>query len=281
MNRFTLALLSSIALLSAPAARADSHGVPLSSLPHAHGIAFATDPADGLILATHHGVFNVDEAGQATLISQPDDFMGFTRVQGDRFIASGHPVQGGNMGVLLSDNGGADWDRIADGSNGPVDFHAMSVSAADRQTVYGLYGGIQVSQDGGESWTQTGPSAPGTIDIAAAPEARGSVYAGTRSGLMFSDDFGKTWSLQGPQGVPVTAVETSSSGTVYAFFAGAGLFARDSNGKWSALAEDFGNQVMLHLALDEALPNRMASVLDDGSVLLSSDGGVTWRALGS
>jgi len=281
MNRFTLVFLSSIALLSAPAARADSHGVPLSSLPHAHGIAFATDPADGLILATHHGVFNVDEAGQATLISQPDDFMGFTRVQGDRFIASGHPVQGGNMGVLLSDNGAADWDRIADGSNGPVDFHAMSVSAADRQTVYGLYGGIQVSQDGGESWTQTGPGAPGTIDIAAAPDARGSVYAGTRSGLMFSDDFGKTWSLQGPQGVPVTAVETSSLGTVYAFFAGAGLFARDSNGKWSALAEDFGNQVMLHLALDEALPNRMASVLDDGSVLLSSDGGVTWRALGS
>ncbi|MBS3849832.1 hypothetical protein KD146_14110 [Devosia sp. BSSL-BM10] len=281
MNRFTLFLLSSIALLSAPAVRADSHGVPISSLAHAHGIAFATNPAAGVILATHHGVYNVDDAGQAILISQPDDFMGFTRVQGDRFIASGHPVQGGNMGVLLSENAGADWDRIADGSNGPVDFHAMSVSAADRQTVYGLYGGIQVSQDGGESWTQTGPGAPDTIDIAAAPDSRGSVYAGTRSGLMFSDDFGASWALQGPEGVPVTAVEASSTGTVYAFFAGAGLFARNSDGKWSALSESFGNQVMLHIALDEASPDRMASVLDDGSVLLSSDGGVTWRALGS
>ncbi len=280
MTRYAFALMSSVALLSTSSVWADDHAVSVSTLSHAHGIAFATSPADGVILATHHGVYRVNEAGQAKLMSKPDDFMGFTRVQNDRFIASGHPAQGGNMGVLLSENGGADWDRIADGSNGPVDFHAMSVSAADRQTIYGLYGGIQVSRDGGKSWTQSGPGAPGTIDLAASPQASGSVYAGTRSGLMVSEDYGATWLLEGPKDIPVTAVEATSSGVVYAFFAGAGLFARNESGSWSVISDDFGDQVMMHIALDENSPDRMATVLDDGSVLLSTDGGSTWSALG-
>lgn len=280
MTNYTLALLSTIALLSTSTTQANEPAVPLSTLAHTHGVAFAAAPAQGLILATHHGVYQVSETGQATPISQPDDFMGFTRVQGDRFIASGHPVAGGNMGVLLSENGGADWSRISDGSNGPVDFHAMSVSPADHQTIYGLYGGIQLSRDGGQSWNQTGPGVEGTIDIAAAPAAPGSIYAGTRAGLMFSDDFGANWSLQGPKGVPVTAVEASSSGTVYAFFAGAGLYALGAEGRWSALAADLGDRVILHIAVDEASPNRLAAVLDDSSILLSTDGGATWQVLG-
>ncbi|MBU1307799.1 MAG: exo-alpha-sialidase [Alphaproteobacteria bacterium] len=280
MIRRTVAWVSIIALLPMASALAEEHTVDLSALAHIHGIAFTQSPADGLILATHHGVYSVDLAGASTLISQPDDFMGFTGLGGNRFIASGHPATGGNLGVLLSDNGGADWNRLADGANGPVDFHAMTVSGVDGQTIYGLYGGLQLSRYGGTSWTQIGPGVDGTIDIAATPDKAGSLYAGTRSGLMFSTDFGLTWTLQGPEGIPVTAVETTTSGSVYSFFAGAGLYIRSADGMWSELANDFGDRVVLHIAVNETSPEQMAVVLDDSAVLFSADGGVTWQALG-
>lgn len=253
----------------------DEPGVPLASLSHIHGVAFGS--SNDLILATHHGIFAVDPTGQARLISEPNDFMGFTRAGSDRLMASGHPSGGGNMGVLASVDGGEKWTPLAEGVGGPVDFHAMSVSPSDPEVVYGLFGGIQVSRDGGRGWTISGPAPADTIDLAAGPNDVGTLYAGTMSGLMVSADFGATWTPSGPQGVPVTAVEPASSGSIYAYFAGAGLFRRDRDGIWTTLTEDFGRQVLLHLAIDGAIPDRIAAVTDESVVLISDDGGRSWR----
>lgn len=249
--------------------------VPVSSLSHIHGVAFGA--ADDLILATHYGVFAVDPDGQARLISEPDDFMGFTRAGADQLIASGHPAGGGNMGVLTSSDGGAEWSHLADGVSGPVDFHAMSVSPADPEVVYGLFGGIQVSRDGGKTWTISGPAPADTIDLAAAPDDPATLYAGTMDGLMVSTDFGASWTRSGTEGAPVTAVESAGSGNVYAFFAGGGLFRRNGGGTWTALPEDFGQRVILHLAIDGDTPNRMVAVTDASAVLISEDAGKSWR----
>jgi photosystem II stability/assembly factor-like uncharacterized protein len=250
--------------------------VPVSSLSHIHGIAFGA--ADALILATHHGVFAVDGAGQARLISEPHDFMGFTRAGPNRLIASGHPFGGGNMGVLGSNDGGAEWFPLAEGVGGPVDFHAMSVSPADPEVVYGLFGGIQVSRDAGETWSVSGPAPADTIDLAAGPGDPGTLYAATMDGLMVSTDFGASWTSAGPQGVPVTAVEATASGATYAFFAGGGLFRRSDDGSWAAISADFGQRVILHLAVDADRPDRLAAVTDASAVLISDDAGQSWRA---
>jgi hypothetical protein len=277
MRRHVAAFFAVLLVAGSPGVGAAEHAasIPLSSLSHIHGVAFG--PAGDLILATHHGVFAVDPKGQARLISEPHDFMGFTRAGPDRLIASGHPAGGGNIGVLTSNDGGAEWFRLADGVGGPVDFHAMSVSPADLEVVYGLFGGIQVSRDGGETWALSGPAPADTIDLAAGPEDSGTLYAGTMSGLMVSTDFGGSWTPSGPGSVPVTAVETARPGELYAFFAGSGLFHRSGDGSWTALSEDFGQRVILHLAVDADAPNRLAAVTDASTVLISEDAGKSWR----
>ena len=271
------ALLAVLFATGSPGLGTAEHEVstPLSSLSHIHGVAFGA--ADDFILATHHGVFAVDPGGQARLISEPHDFMGFTRAAADRLIASGHPAGGGNMGVLTSNDGGAEWSPLADGVGGPVDFHAMSVSPADPEVVYGLFGGIQVSRDAGETWTTSGPAPADTIDVAAAPDDPATLYAGTMEGLMVSTDFGASRAQSGPQGVPVTAVESTGSGEIYTFFAGGGLFRRDGDGSWTALSEDFGQRVILHLAVDGDTPNRLAAVTNASAVLISEEAGRSWR----
>ncbi len=81
--------------------------------------------------------------------------------------ASGHPASGGNLGFIISIDGGKSWAKLADGVGGPVDFHQMDVSKADPKVIYGLYGGLQRSADGGRSWSKVGPAPDGLIDIAA------------------------------------------------------------------------------------------------------------------
>lgn len=270
-------LLAVLFATGSPGLGAAEHemSIPVSSLSHIHGIAFGA--VDGLILATHHGVFAIDPTGQARLISEPHDFMGFTRAGADRLIASGHPAGGGNMGVLISNDGGSAWSSLADGVGGPVDFHAMSVSPADPEVVYGLFGGVQVSRDAGKTWAVSGPAPADTLDLAAAPDDPATLYAGTMDGLMVSTDFGASWAQSGPQGVPVTAIEATGSGEIYAFFAGGGLFRRDGDGSWIALSEDFGQRVILHLAVDADAPDRLAAVTNASAVLISDDAGKTWR----
>jgi len=277
MRRVSAAIAALFAC--SPGLNAAEHmaGVPVSDLSHIHGIAFGA--ANDLILATHHGVFAVDPAGQARLISEPHDFMGFTRADPDRLVASGHPAAGGNMGVLTSDDGGATWSLLSEGVGGPVDFHAMSVSRMDPQVIYGLYGDIQVSRDAGRTWAVSGPAPLDTVDLAAGPDDPATLYAGTMDGLMVSTDFGVSWTRSGPPGVPVTAVESTGSGEIYAFFAGDGLFHREGAGTWTSLSKEFGQRVILHLAIHEDTPERLAAVTDTSAVLISEDAGKSWRPI--
>ena len=126
---------------------------------HIHGLQYdPTDPSR-VFAATHEGLYVLEPSGDAKRISDHrDDMMGFVADPKDPkiFLASGHPRGGGNVGVLRSEDGGKSWKKIADGVDGPVDFHAMTVSPSDPNRLYGLYGGIQASRDGGRTWTKQG-----------------------------------------------------------------------------------------------------------------------------
>lgn len=266
--------------------RADAaERIRLSEVSHIHGIA--VDPRDSsrLFLATHYGVFLATDDGMAERVSDNrNDYMGFTPhpADGDILYASGHPAGGGNMGFIVSRDGGATWQQLSPGAGGPVDFHAMDVSAADPQVIYGLYGAIQVSRDGGNSWEVAGRPPADVFDIAASAVDPDFVYAATRGGLMVSSDGARTWGPTGPAGLPATMVQVGPDGNVYAFVYGAGLMRSPGAAlNWQPVATDFGERVFLHFAVDRADPERMFAVTDEGVVRASTDGGRSWAPLGS
>jgi photosystem II stability/assembly factor-like uncharacterized protein len=269
--------------LAAPAIAAEP--VALSELEtrtHYHGLAI--DPADPsrLYLATHHGFYLVGADGMAALLSPVQDFMGFTPHPTDPSIlyASGHPSGGGNLGFLISADGGANWTQVSTGLNGPVDFHQMDVSPADPQVIYGAYAGIQVSRNGGKEWSMAGPAPEGLIALAASARSADRLYAATRNGLAISEDGGVLWQRGPFAGEVVSTVTTGSDDTLYAYVVGRGLMmAKEGElDDWSRLSAD--NRVLLHLATDNRHPARMFAIAHKGGILQSEDGGRSWRSLG-
>ena len=233
-----------------------------------------------LLLATHHGIFAVDDAGIATRVAPVQDYMGFSPSPSDplTYYASGHPAGGGNLGFLASKDGGATWTQVSEGHNGPVDFHQMDVSAADPKTIYGVYGRVQTSKDGGATWTATGKPPGGLIAIAASSQSPSRVYAATKSGLFVSEDAGATWALVQFEGEPVSLVK-AAGGKLYAFVVGRGLLVGEEKAPatWTPLSNDFGESIPLYLAMGR---EAMYIATHDSSVLASGDGGHTWKAFG-
>lgn len=283
--RANVAIAISAFLCWFPTLTAAAEPIPLAQVSHIHGIGFDPAAPGSLFLATHNGLYRASPDGTAIAVSDNrSDYMGFTPDPADagRLLASGHPEGGGNMGVIESVDGGASWTQLAEGVDGPVDFHAMTISRADPKTVYGLYGDIQVSRDGGATWSVAGPAPGRVIDLAASPSQPDAVYAATVDGLMFSSDAAQSWTAVGPADIATTMVETAADASVYAFFAGAGLFRLSpTDGQWSALASDFGESYILHLAADPADPAHLVAVTDSSTVIESVDGGRTWQPFGS
>lgn len=245
---------------------------------HVHGLSMDPRDPDRLLLATHHGLLALDPAtGEATPVGESrQDFMGFSVAGPDRFLASGHPEEGGNSGVLLSADGGATWSRIAEGAEGPVDFHQMTVSAADPRTLYGAYGGsLQRSRDGGATWEVVGPAPEGLIDLAASSLDPDRLHAATETGLLTSGDGGASWAPAHPAGAPATFVEAGPDGTIHAFVLGEGLLRAEEPGlDWTLVSEPLGGEYLLHFATDGT---RAFAVTGSGALLASDDGGATWR----
>lgn len=257
----------------------------LAVMTHFHGIAVdAADPAR-LYLATHHGLYRIAPDGTATRISENrNDYMGFTPHPDERktFFASGHPESGGNTGFMVSEDGGRTWRQLAQGVNGPVDFHQMDVSRSDPRIIYGVYGGLQVSRDGGRTWQMPYDAPTELFDLAVSSTDPNRLYAATRGGLLVSRDGGGSWQPAHYNTSPATMVQTTADGGVYAFIAGLGLLHSTGDSlRWEAVSNSFGDQYLLHLAVDPSNPNRLYVTTNETEILASGNGGGTWRVLGA
>ncbi|MEZ5832348.1 MAG: hypothetical protein R3D05_14325 [Dongiaceae bacterium] len=266
-----------------PAAATES--VPLSVLnqqTHYHGLAVDPTNPSRLYLATHNGFYLVGPDGMASRLSEVQDFMGFTPHPTDPSVlyASGHPSGGGNLGFLMSVDGGASWSQISLGLDGPVDFHQMDVSPANPQVIYGVYRGMQVSRDGGRTWSMTGPAPQGLIALAASARSMDRLYAATKSGLMRSDDAGSTWQAGAFAGEVASMVTTGPGGRLYVYVVGRGLMtaAEEKPDDWSVLSSD--PRIQLHLAIDGRNPERMFAIAHESGIIQSADGGKNWRPFG-
>jgi hypothetical protein len=259
----------------------------LAQVTHFHGLE--VDPADisRLYLATHDGLFAVESDGTADPLSETrDDLMGFTTHPSDPSVlyASGHSAGGSNLGFVLSIDRGRSWTQLAEGVDGPVDFHQLDVSPAHPKTVYGAYAGeLQASWDGGHTWEVVGAAPEGLIDLAASSKEPGTLYAATQFGLLKSEDGGRSWQDAYWLRQPATMVHVTPDGAVYAFVLGTGLINTvEPKLSWRTISGNgFGGSFFLHLAVDPTSDSKLYAISFDPqskeqAVLASNDAGKTW-----
>ena len=279
-------LAACLLALAAPAAAQDPALGDLLAGTHVHGLAFDPETPGRVLLATHHGLWSLDleTLAVAEVAEEAADFMGFSPVPNTpgTFLASGHPPEGGNLGVQRSTDGGATWEPLSPGAGGPVDFHQMAVSAADPALVWGIHHGavLQRSRDGGATWEAVGPAPEGVIDLAASASAPETLHAATETGLRTSTDGGATWAPAHPTEVPATVVDVGPDGRTLTFLLGEGLLALEPGASgWTTLGQGFGAAVPLHLAQEPGGTGRILAATADGRLMESGDSGRSWTTL--
>lgn len=235
---------------------------------HVHGLGI--DPADGALLAgTHHGLFRLPADGAPERVAdRVQDFMGFTVVGPDHYLASGHPGpgQGGpsSLGLLESTDGGGTWDTLS--LAGEADFHALE---ARHDKVYGLNsmtGEFLVSDDG-RAW-ETRNRGTALADFAVSPDDSDVLVATTQQGPARSTDGGRSFSVL--DGAPLLLlVDWADDGTLVGVAPdGAVHVSEDGGATWVARGSVDGSPQAL-----EASDGGQVVVAIDGAIVQSADGG--------
>ena len=273
-----------------PLLAAETSVATLATGTHFHGIAVAADDPSRIYLATHRGLYAVARDGGADRISaNRNDYIGFTPHPSDPNVlyGSGHPVDGGNMGFIRSRDKGKTWEKLANGVDGPVDFHQIDISKADPDFIVGMSRGFQMSRDGGRSWKMITSGPEGLIDLAASATDTNTFYAATRRGLVKSKDGGRSWKPAHIVQRTATMVHVGADATVYAYQVGAGFMKTSEQILvWHVLNNSFGHAYMLHLAVDPENAKLLYAITSNQrtrtqAIVTSPDGGKTWKVLGT
>lgn len=156
----------------------------------------------------------------------------------------------------------------------------MTVSSADPRVLYGAYGALQMSRDAGKTWSVVGPLPEKLIDLAASAKNAETLYAATEGGLMVSRDGGQRWETV-VDGAPVSLIEVTADGSLHAFVLGQGLVrAAEADMVFKTTSASWGDQILLHMAVDPAESNRMFVASHQGDIFASTDGGTNWATFG-
>jgi photosystem II stability/assembly factor-like uncharacterized protein len=183
---------------------------------------------------------------------------------------------GTHVGIYESTDGGRSW-KFA-GLEGD---DAMNLARSDAQTVWTA--GHQVfakSTDGGASWSNVRPRGLPSLDIhgfAVDPGDPQRLYAAVAGkGLYHSTDGGQSFALVSDAvGPGVFGLAVTSGGRIFAADPERGLFASDDEGKsWRAATRER----VVGVAVNPANADRVIAAGQPG-IILSSDGGKTWRTV--
>jgi len=266
---------------------------------HFHGLGYDS-ASEQLFLATHYGLFVVTSQAEEWQLYQlgdnRDDFMGFSLHPDDPQIVytSGHPRSGGNIGVLKSEDGGQNFQRIFSGLFGEtVDFHSMTISAADPDNLYGFFrGNLYRTQNGGQSWefadaeglSREGPCW-GVPCLAADAHVASRLYAGTPQGIFVSDDFGDQWqALSTETGVVVgVGVHPENPQQLFAMTEQFGVaVSLDGGTTWEPRNEGLQfeqREFAFAFVFDDSNPARVFLATTGNHIYLSENGGESWQRI--
>jgi hypothetical protein len=260
---------------------------------HLHGLAYVPE-AEGLYLATHFGLFLLRDGQLFQVGEVRDDLMGFTHAPDDpeTFYASGHPRGGGNLGVIVSQDGGLTWQQIFTGmSDEVVDFHSMVASPADPEQLYGVFAGeLYVGDAGSGDWhvaLAEGISLEGFCwgvpCLAAAADDPDRLFAGTPQGVFVSRDAGDRWQrLDGISGaVAGVGAHPNEPDLLVAHSEQLGIaISADGGESWEsregAIALD-GRDFIFGFAFDPENAERFFAASVHGRVFETDDAGASWR----
>lgn len=271
MRQASNATLLLVLLLAGCASSADIE------MPDVHGLAASPTDRDVAFVATHQGLARWEEGEGWSFVGRArDDYMGFTAHPSDPdvFWVSGHPRTGGNMGVRQSTDGGHTWTTRWDA---PVDFHAMAVSPADPDLLWGYFRGqLHRSADGGATWAAVVEPAPAIRALAAHPTEREAVYAVTSSGLAVTR--GGAWTSLA--GLPVLglAIDPTAPATMYAGGVGHLWKSEDGGAVWAPLGAPTEGAIAF-LSVSRADPRVVYAATYEAGVYRSEDAGATWSVL--
>ncbi|MBC9723887.1 F510_1955 family glycosylhydrolase [Streptomyces sp. TRM68367] len=240
------------------------------ALSHVHGLG--VDPADGRVyVATHSGLYTVAKGQEPKLVGdRKDDFMGFTVIGENTFVASGHGAPGsdrpGNVGLIETKDAGRTWSSRS--LSGEADFHSLDSA---KGTVYGYEGGrIRVSGDL-KSWDDR--ATLNALDLAVNPSGD-KLLATTADGVVTSTDGGRTF---GKGAEPVQAfVSWPSEKSLFGIGTSGKLSSSADGGKtWKELTTVPGGQPQ---ALTAVNANHILAATMTG-LYESRDGGKTFSEL--
>jgi len=261
---------------------------------HIHGIGYDSNN-ERLFIATHFGLFVLDDEQLYQVGDNRDDFMGFSlnKHNPEIIYTSGHPRTGGNLGVMRSEDAGLRFERISSGiDSAPVDFHSMALSFANTDVLYGTFrGDLYLSQDAGISWevlqAQGVPIHDGfcwhapCISADTMEESR--LFAGTIEGLAVSDDYGENWHIiENDAGVVVSSgVDPQNNERIIAFTENYGVAVSEDVGQtWISRNEglQFAEQELVFaFSFDIKDSQRIFLATNRDQVFLTEDGGENWE----
>lgn len=256
---------------------------PIDSISHGHGLAIDAVDQNKVYIATHHGLLVLmNEKDLFQVGQEKDDYMGFSAHPTDPnvFFSSGHPSTGGNIGFQKSEDGGFTWEKISDGLNDPVDFHAMAVSPVNPDLVFGWYrGDLQRTTDGGKTWSKFSVAFP-IVNLAADTKDENIVYAATPMGLQKSIDKGQTWKLVFDGFVSTIGVDPKDSQHLLSFSEKLRLAKSNDGGTtWEKLNESFNSETPLFFSFYRQNPDIVYLLTEKNSLYKSVDGGNLWNKI--
>jgi hypothetical protein len=275
-RRVALTLVALALLMGACRADVASGPANAAALVHVHGLQ-PVPGSEGLYVATHSGLFRVEDGKIEAVGEAAHDLMGFTVAGPGDLLASGHPdmrddallVEGKPplLGLVQSTDG-TSWK--ARSLLGEADFHAL-VAAHDQ--VYGLdsqTGALMVSADR-ETWETRSEGLP-FIDLAVSPDDPDRLVATTQAGVMGSDDGGRSWT------------EVAAQRGAFLSWNDEGLFGVSPEG--AVLRSDDGGQSWQSLGRVEGVPEAFVATggaiyvaVHEAGIVRSVDGGATFELL--
>lgn len=257
-------------------------GTP-ATISHIHGLG--VDATGVPYVATHNGLIKQGDAGWVYASADTNDHMGFSMHAADGIMfRSGHSLERPSLGVDSSRDG-ASWTHVSDVGDQPVDFHAMTVSFADSDMLWGwdYAQGTFRSTDGGTTWTMLDPSdIENQIYSFAGPPAADRLYAGTVSGLHRSDDAGDTWTQvdTGGQGwVIAVAADPNDAGHLMIFTPQGMKASRDDGDTWTLASGGLPPDIEVTAIAISPLDGETAYAADSSRLFTTTDGGKTWTQL--